>query len=269
MQDTMKTCEIVFEDEEAYSKEEDAGGSNHGHYNELLDELDRREKNILRRMAKICADPTEFQERVWKFGWLVKKEIGDCDDGRVRHRQFTLKHLRRNLKKSDEWDMSTGGGRRFWVDVDKSGCPTGQHRPYWLTRLRGYSRDLDWSVDNFNAHPRSLLIAIKNKMAAQFKYRGGLGDVSEKVFFQILRQQMRTRRSNMKKLIENGGQLPPYVKKQHFDNFKKLIARTDKIAEASRLKAARHSVQNLSNSGRSEGQTILRLVSDLLEPCCE
>jgi hypothetical protein len=60
----------------------------------------------------------------------------------------------------------------------------------------------------------------------------------------------------MKKLIENGGQFPPYVKKQYPDNFKKLIARTDKIAEASRLKAARHSIQNLLQSGRWEKNKI-------------
>ena len=72
-------------------------------------------------------------------------------------------------------------------------------------------------------------MAIKDKMAAQFKYRGGLGDVPEEVFFQILRQQIWTRRSNMKKLIESGGTLPPYVKKAHVDNFKRLMAQEDKI----------------------------------------
>ena len=115
--------------------------------------------------------------------------------------------------------------------------------PDWLTRLRGYYRDLDWRVNNFKAHPQSLLLAIKDKMAAQFEYRDGLGDVPETVFFQILRQQVRT---NMKKLIESGGLLLLYMKNAYLDNFKRLTTRTDKIAEATRVKTARHIVQTLS-----------------------
>jgi hypothetical protein len=71
-----------------------------------------------------------------------------------------------------------------------------------------------------------LLIVIKDKMAAQFEYQGGLGDVPEEIFFQILRQQMRTRKSNMEKIIESGRPLPSYFKKAHMNNFKRLIART-------------------------------------------
>ena len=190
-------------------------------------------------------------------------------DGRTRHRQRNLKHLRRILKKRDDRDTSVCGGR-LWVDVDESGCPTGQHRFDWLRRLRGYSHDLDWSVDNFKMHPRPLLIAIKEKMAAQFEYRGGFNDVPEEIFFQILRQQLRTRRSNMKKLIKSGRPLPPYIKKQHVDNFKKLIARTDKIAEATRMKAVRQTDQNLSYSGWSKEEVRSRFVSNILSSCiCE
>lgn len=47
----------------------------------------------------------------------------------------------------------------------------------------------------------------------QFNYHGRLGDVLEEVFFQILWQQMRTRRLNSKKLIETSGTLSLYVKK--------------------------------------------------------
>ena len=105
-------------------------------------------------------------------------------------------------------------------------------------------------------------MAIKDKMSAQFEYRGRLGDVPEEVFFQILHQQMRTRRANMKKLVEKGQPLPRYVKKEHAENFKKLIARTEKIAEACRMKSVRQVVQNVSHSGRSEGEVRSRLVSD-------
>ena len=63
----------------------------------------------------------------------------------------------------------------------------------------------------------------------------------------------------MKKLIESGGLLLLYMKKAHLDNFKRLTARTDKIAEATRVKTARHTVQTLSYSERSEGRFTLDL----------
>ena len=161
----------------------------------------------------------------------------------------------------------TTSGHRLWVKINEVGCPTGLRRRDWLTRLRGYSRDLDWSVDNFKAHLRPLLMAIKDKMAAQFEYRGGLGDVPEEVFFQILRQQMRTRRSNMKKTIESGGTLPMYVKKTHMDNFKRLITQDDKIDEATRMKAARYTVQTLSYSGQSKGEVRSCLLTNIVWFC--
>lgn len=122
------------------------------------------------------------------------------------------------MKLSDELHMSAGD-HRLWVEVDEVGCPTGNAcRIGW----REYSRDLDRSVDNFKAHPRPLLMAIKNKMAAQFEYRGGLNDVPEEVFFQILHQQIWHRKSNMKILIESGGTLPLYVKKTHVDKLQAI-----------------------------------------------
>lgn len=146
------------------------------------------------------------------------------------------------------------------MEADHAWHPTGVHRPTWLTKLRGYSRDLDWSVDNFKSHPRSLLIAIKDKLASKFEYCGGLGDVPEDVFFQILKQQMRTKRSNMKKVLAIGVDIPTNVKKQHVENFKKLIQRIDKIVESEWMKAARQIVRNESYGGQSEGEVILRLV---------
>lgn len=67
----------------------------------------------------------------------------------------------------------------------------------------------------------------------------------------------------MKKFIENGGPLSPYVKKTHVDNFKRLIAQTEKIIEAMRIKGARQTVQTLSYSGRFEGEVRFQLVSHL------
>lgn len=211
---------------------------------ELLDEIELRELGVLRRMAQKGADPTELRKKVQNLKASP-------------HRQSKLKNLRRSMKRTGDKEL------KFWVEVDDGGYPTGAHRSDWLTKLRGYSRDLDWSVDNFKLHPRVLLMAIKDKMASQFEYRGGLGDVPEDVFFQELRQQLRTKRSNYKKLLDKGDTLPRYVKNEHVENFKKLIARTDKIAEAERMKNVRQVVQNVSHSGRSEGEVRSRLVSNL------
>lgn len=60
----------------------------------------------------------------------------------------------------------------------------------------------------------------------------------EEILFQIARADA-DRRSNMEKLIENGGLLPPYVKKARVDNLKRLIVRMDKIVEATCMKTAR------------------------------
>jgi hypothetical protein len=209
----------------------------------LIDEIELKKLEVLQRMAEQGGDSRDLREKVRNAGASPR-------------RQSKLKTLRRQVKKSDNRDS------RLWVEVDDGGTPTGAHRPDWLTKLRGYSRDLDWSIDNFKAHPRALLVAIKDKMAAQYEYRGGLGDVPEDVFFQILRQQMRTKRSNMKRLLDKGDRLPGYVKKEHVENFKKLIAREDKKAEAERMKNVRQVVHNVSHSGRSEGEVRSRLVSD-------
>ena len=136
-------------------------------------------------MAQKGVDPTRIREKVRRLGRTAELEGGD---GSARHRQSKLKNLWRSMKKRDELHMNASG-HRSWVKIDEGGCPIGQRRPDWLMRLCRYYRDLDWSVDNFKAHPRQLLMSTKDKMAAQFEYRGGLCDMPEEVFFQILRRR--------------------------------------------------------------------------------
>lgn len=66
---------------------------------------------------------------------------------------------------------------QLWDEVDDGGYLMGAHSLDWLTKLRGYFRNLDWSVDNFKLHPQALLMALKDKIVAEFEYRGGLGNV--------------------------------------------------------------------------------------------
>jgi len=82
--------------------------------------------------------------------------------------------------------------------------------------------------------------------------------VPEEILFQITPADA-DRMSNMEKLIEYGGLLPPYVKKARVDNLKRLIARMDKIVEAMRIKTARQIVQTLSYFGRSRRRCTLDL----------
>ena len=213
----------------------------------LFDEIELRELKVLRRMALQGGSPTDLREELRHVGASAASP----------RRQSKLKSLRRQVKRGGGLDSGS------WVEVTSAGVPTGAQRADWLTKLRGYSRDLDWSIDDFKAHPRPLLIAIKDKMAAQYEYRGGLRDVPEDVFFSELRAQMRTRRSNMKRLIDDCKPLPGYVRQEHVENFKKLIAREDKKAEAERMKGVRKVVHSVSHAGRSEGEVRSRLVSDL------
>ena len=85
---------------------------------------------MLRRMAKKGADPTQLRVKVRNL------EASP-------HRQSKLKTLRWNLNRNKGRDSSIDGAGHLWVEVDDGGCPTGAHRLDWLTKLRGYSYDLD------------------------------------------------------------------------------------------------------------------------------
>ena len=139
--------------EEHYREYDDDDGPADEQCTELLDELELRELSVLRRMAKKGADSTQLRAKVRNL------EASP-------HRQSKLKTLRRNMNRNKGKDSSIDGAGRLWVEVDDGGCPTGAYRPDWLTKLRGYSLDLDWSVDKFKAHPRALLMVIKDKMSA-------------------------------------------------------------------------------------------------------
>ena len=160
VQDTPLACEMDADDASAENVEEKDGA---WHCNKLLDELELCKISILWQMAKEWAHLTHLRGKVRRPARTAVCEGGDKT---AWHRQSKLKNLRRSLKKRDELHIGTGG-QRSWIGVDEARCPTWFHRPDWLTQLRGNSRDLDWNVNNFKAYPRPLLVAIKDKMAAQ------------------------------------------------------------------------------------------------------
>lgn len=52
------------------------------------------------------------------------------------------------------------------------GMPSGVYRSQWLNALRGYSSDLDWSVDNKNVQHEMTLDNIYTRMKENWEYRG-------------------------------------------------------------------------------------------------
>jgi hypothetical protein len=64
------------------------------------------------------------------------------------------------------------------------------------------------------------------------------------------------------KVIENGASIPTSMKKQHVENFKKVIRREDKIVESERMKVERHTIHTMSEVGESEEDVRSRLVNE-------
>ena len=70
-------------------------------------------------------------------------------------------------------------GRKWYtLEVDMKGNPCGANRHLWLKCLRGHAVDLDFSVDNYNAHNAMTLLNIKKRVDNTFEYEGGIGHVT-------------------------------------------------------------------------------------------
>ena len=136
MQFTLDQCELDADDSFANNEQVEVVGSLH---KKFLMELELRQLTILRQMAQEGNNPTGLRDQVRRLSLTAKVE---GDDGGGRQRQSKLKNLRRSVKKDDDEYMGVGG-QRLWMEVNEVGFPTGQRRSDWLTRLRGYSQDLD------------------------------------------------------------------------------------------------------------------------------
>ena len=58
-----------------------------------------------------------------------------------------------------------------------SRIPTEVYRPQWRNVLRGYSNDLDWSVDNSNAQDQTTLDNIYTRMKENWECGGFKGNL--------------------------------------------------------------------------------------------
>jgi hypothetical protein len=107
------------------------------------------------------------------------------------------------------------GKKQYVVDVDLKGNPYGQFRSLWLTCLRGHYLDIDFSVDNYHDHDTAMLLNVKQRVDNTFEYRGGLGKVTEEVFHSTVKQQLKVKRYELKKLMLDGREKPKHIRMDH------------------------------------------------------
>lgn len=116
-----------------------------------------------------------------------------------------------------------GGPRKHLVEVDLRGHPQGQNRPLWLTCLRGHAQDIDFSEDNYKNLNTSILLAVKERVDNTFEYHGGLGKVTEEAFHSILKGQLKVKRYQLKKRMQEGKDKPKHIRHDHWVKLSKLI----------------------------------------------
>ncbi len=154
-----------------------------------------------------------------------------------------------------------GGPRKHLVEVDLRGHPQGQNRPLWLTCLRGHAQDIDFSEDNYKNLNTSMLLAVKERVDNTFEYHGGLGKVTEEAFHSILKGQLKVKRYQLKKRMQEGKDKPKHIRHDHWVKLSKLILEEKKQHEAEKLRYSRAQVRRPSSAGRNEEYVRANLVS--------
>jgi hypothetical protein len=147
------------------------------------------------------------------------------------------------------------------------GNPSGVYRPQWLNVLRGYSSDLDWSVDNVNDQSETALDNIFTRMKENWEYRGSRGEtrvLRYEIFKSNLGQQLKSKRAQMKMRISKGLCRPESIRLDHWLNMVELTRDPRKIEQANVMREARKCVKKISTFGRSEGEVRARLVNSYL-----
>ena len=140
------------------------------------------------------------------------------------------------------------------------------YRPQWLNALRGYSSDLDWSVDNVNDQSETALDNIFTRMKENWEYRGSRGEtrvLRYEIFKSNLGQQLKSKRAQMKMRILKGLCRPESIRLDHWQHMVELTRDPRKIYQANVMREARKCVKKVSTFGRSEGEVRARLVSKL------
>ena len=150
---------------------------------------------------------------------------------------------------------------RYTVEVDMKGHPCGQNRPLWMTCLRGHAQDVDFSVDNYHMHSTTMLLSIKQRVDNTFDYEGGLGRVTEEAFHSLLKNQLKTKRYQLKKALLAGRTKPKHIRQDHWVSLSKLIVEERKVKEAEKLRENRAQLKRPSISARDSDGLAHNLVS--------
>ena len=153
------------------------------------------------------------------------------------------------------------GKKRYTVEVDMKGHPCGQNRPLWMTCLRGHAQDVDFSVDNYHMHNTTMLLSIKQRVDNTFDYEGGLGRVTEEAFHSLLKNQLKTKRYQLKKALLAGRTKPKHIRQDHWVSLSKLIVEERKVKEAEKLRENRAQLKRPSISARDSDGLAHNLVS--------
>ena len=195
----------------------------------------------------------------------------DERDVTLRSHASEQRSRRRRISRQQQDDVSVReqrGKKMYSVDVDMKGNPCGQNRSLWLTCLRGHSQDVDFSLDNYNAHKTSMLLNIKQLVDNTFDYEGGLGRVTEEVFHATLKGQLKIKRYQLKKALQAGKPKPKHIRQDHWVNLSKLIGEDRKLKEAESLKSNCAQVRRPSVVGRCEEDMTTILVSMNISSFC-
>ena len=105
-----------------------------------------------------------------------------------------------------------------------------------------------------------MLLAVKERVDNTFEYRGGLGKVTEEVFHNILKGQLKVKRYQLKKRMQEGKEKPAHIRHDHWVKLSKLILEEKKQSEAEKLRIIRAQVRRPSTAGRTEEYVRANLV---------
>ena len=80
--------------------------------------------------------------------------------------------------------------------------------------------------------------------------RGGLGRVTEEAFHSLLKNQLKTKRYQLKKALLAGRTKPKHIRQDHWVSLSKLIVEERKVKEAEKLRENRAQLKRPSISAR-------------------
>ena len=223
--------------------------------------LDLQIKKLELKKAKILVAQRRLQgeqpaERQY-HGGSTQHSHGQSGDRRTK--DSDLRSQRRQVERQlmlGASEREHRGKKRYEVEVDMKGNPCGQNRQIWMSCLRGHSQDVDFSVDNYNQHSTTMLLAIKQRVDNTFDYEGGLGRVTEEAFHSLLKNQLKTKRYQLKKALVAGKPKPKHIRQDHWLNLSKLIMEERKIKEAHKLRSNRAQVKKASTSTQQSDEVV-------------